>query len=72
MGAESVEEAGQGLDEFETCVWMTVITLTTVGLGDVVPETKLGRVTVMITACAAITFYALVVNIIVANVQVRV
>lgn len=62
-------DLGHGLDEFETCVWVTIITLTTVGLGDVVPATKLGRVAVVINSCAGIAFYALVVNIIVANVS---
>ena len=60
---------GHGLDEFETCIWVTVITLTTVGLGDVVPATKLGRVAIVLNSFAGIAFYALVVNIIVANVQ---
>eukprot|EP00285_Hemiselmis_virescens_P009745 CAMPEP_0173391874 /NCGR_PEP_ID=MMETSP1356-20130122/18632_1 /TAXON_ID=77927 ORGANISM="Hemiselmis virescens, Strain PCC157" /NCGR_SAMPLE_ID=MMETSP1356 /ASSEMBLY_ACC=CAM_ASM_000847 /LENGTH=450 /DNA_ID=CAMNT_0014349567 /DNA_START=12 /DNA_END=1361 /DNA_ORIENTATION=+ len=66
---QGTADVGHGLDEFETSLWVTIITLTTVGLGDVVPATKLGRVAIVINACFAIAFYALIVNIIVANVQ---
>ena len=38
------------LEQFLSCVWMIVITMGTVGFGDIVPATPVGRVLIMITS----------------------
>lgn len=38
------------LEQYLSCIWMIVITMGTVGFGDIVPETPVGRVLIMITS----------------------
>eukprot|EP00961_Rhodomonas_salina_P289940 3917724-Rhodomonas_salina.1 len=39
------------LADFDACLWMTIITMTTVGYGDVVAQTRMGRFVSCIVAC---------------------
>lgn len=50
------------LTEFASCLWLTLITMTTVGYGDVVPLTKIGRFVSAINACIGVVFLSLVIQ----------
>ena len=51
------------LHEFSNCLWCTVITMTIVGYGDVYPQTRLGRLTMMIASVSALIMVAISTNI---------
>ena len=57
------------LTEFASCLWLTLITMTTVGYGDVVPLTKIGRFVSAINACIGVVFLSLVIQGVVARVK---
>ena len=44
------EASGQNFSLYQNALWVTVITVTTVGYGDIYPKTHIGRL-VGITAC---------------------
>ncbi|EKX43780.1 hypothetical protein GUITHDRAFT_163752 [Guillardia theta CCMP2712] len=52
------------LDRFANCVWCTVITMTTVGYGDVFPSTRFGRLIAMLSAISAMIMVAVSTNIV--------
>ena len=57
-----IEGVGAGREEFGSiprAVWWAIATLTTVGYGDVYPETTLGRVAASVIAMAGIGVVAL-------------
>ena len=52
------------LHEFANCVWCSVITMTIVGYGDVYPQTRLGRATMMVASISALIMVAISTNIV--------
>jgi Ion channel len=50
------------IDSFMTSVWMIVVTITTVGYGDITPRTRLGRLVVMVAATSGIILLSLMTN----------
>jgi len=54
---------GRGID-FASCLYWSLITMATVGYGDIVPETGLGRLVASITAILGIMAYTLTVSVI--------
>ena len=38
------------LEDFESAVWLIIITITTVGYGDIFPQTRGGRIICILTA----------------------
>jgi len=52
------------LNEFANCLWCTVITMTIVGYGDVYPQTRLGRSTMMLASISALIMVAISTNIV--------
>lgn len=49
---------------FQDTVWMLIITMTTVGFGDLTPKTMLGRFCVGITAIVGIFLMALFISLV--------
>jgi len=58
------ELAHSKLHEFANCLWCSVITMTIVGYGDVYPQTRLGRVTMMTASISALIMVAISTNIV--------
>ena len=56
-----IVEAAQ-IDSFFKAIYFTVITLTTIGYGDICPATKLGQICVMVFACWCTVLLAFVVG----------
>ena len=50
------------LSEFENALYFTIITMTTVGYGDISPDTRLGRVAAVLVAFQGMVFFALIIN----------
>lgn len=63
------EGSGSQVDTAEEAIWWTLTTMTTVGDGDIVPETTLGRAVAMLTMFAGIgvfgAFTALIASLLV-------
>ena len=59
-GQVQVQEFGS----IPRCLWWSVITVTTVGYGDVSPVTAIGKVIASITALAGVTIIAIPIGII--------
>eukprot|EP00960_Hanusia_phi_P069715 767147-Hanusia_phi.AAC.6 len=59
-----IDVAHSRLDRFANCIWCTVITMTTVGYGDVFPSTRYGRVIAMLSAITAMIMVAVSTNIV--------
>jgi len=57
------------LADFDSCLWMTIITMTTVGYGDVVAQTRIGRFVSCIVACMGVVTVSLVINGVVARMK---
>jgi hypothetical protein len=52
------------LHEIASALWCTVITMTIVGYGDVYPQTRLGRCTMMVASISALIMVAISTNIV--------
>jgi len=50
------------IDSFMTSIWMVVVTISTVGYGDVTPKTKLGRLVTMVAALSGMVLFSLMTN----------
>merc|ERR1711918_267857 len=50
------------ITSYENAIWLTIITMTTVGYGDMYPNTVCGRAVAVITAITAVVMTALAVN----------
>src|SRR3990167_4133109 len=50
------------IDNFMTSVWLVVVTISTVGYGDVTPRTKLGRTITMVAALSGMVLFSLMTN----------
>ena len=50
------------LGKYRNCVWLTVITMTTVGYGDCFPQTRMGRICTVVACFFAVVLFALTVN----------
>mmetsp|Transcript_58953 Transcript_58953/g.120702 ORF Transcript_58953/g.120702 Transcript_58953/m.120702 type:complete len:454 (+) Transcript_58953:16-1377(+) len=57
------------LSNFDSCLWLTIITMTTVGYGDVVVQTRMGRVISTIVACLGVVTVSLIINGVVARMK---
>ena len=53
---------GANIDSYFKAIYFTVITLTTIGYGDICPLTKIGQTCVMIFACWCTVLLAFVVG----------
>jgi len=53
---------GANIDSYFKAIYFTVITLTTIGYGDISPLTKIGQTCVMIFACWCTVLLAFVVG----------
>jgi hypothetical protein len=54
----------QGLASFPNCVWFIIITMATIGYGDLAPVTRMGRIVAVVSCFAAVVLFALTVNIV--------
>ena len=50
----------QGFDKVENSLWWTIVTMTTVGYGDMYPQTLLGRIFAIIIMLSGISFIAII------------
>ena len=55
------------LGHYANCIWLIIITMTTVGYGDEFPVTSLGRVVAIMAALAAVIMLAITVNLVVSK-----
>ena len=64
-----------GIDGFGTALWWAIVTVTTVGYGDVVPETSIGRIiagALMLVGVSAIPITtSLVVSVFITRIQAK-
>mmetsp|Transcript_39668 Transcript_39668/g.124661 ORF Transcript_39668/g.124661 Transcript_39668/m.124661 type:complete len:500 (-) Transcript_39668:212-1711(-) len=66
MVFERVVDNG-ALQHFANCVWLTIITMTTVGYGDEFPTTLLGRMVSVMASIVAVVMLAITVNLVIAK-----
>lgn len=59
------------LSEFENALYFTIITMTTVGYGDISPDTRLGRAAAVLVAFQGMVFFALIINGVVERVSLN-
>ena len=57
------------LSHFSNCVWLIVITMTTVGYGDEYPTTFMGRLISIMASIAAVVMLAIIVNLVITKVS---
>ena len=55
------ETVNNEMDDYFSSVWLTIITLTTVGYGDISPKTKAGKITIVVIAIFGTFLISLVV-----------
>lgn len=58
---------GGALQYYANCVWLTVITMTTVGYGDLYPTTFLGRVVSIMASITAVIMLAVTINLVISK-----
>eukprot|EP01059_Diplonema_ambulator_P009317 TRINITY_DN1915_c0_g4_i1.p1 TRINITY_DN1915_c0_g4~~TRINITY_DN1915_c0_g4_i1.p1 ORF type:complete len:520 (+),score=179.97 TRINITY_DN1915_c0_g4_i1:34-1560(+) len=56
--------AEEGILNFADCMWLTFITMTTVGYGDLSPNTQVGRAVACVTALHGLLSSALLINVV--------
>lgn len=59
------------LAEFDNALYYTIITMTTVGYGDIVPSTRFGRYMALVIALQGVIFLALIIQGVVARVELN-
>ena len=59
------------LDQYENAIWCIIITMTTVGYGDVYPKTQVGRLVSIAAAFSAVVLVALSVNAVTERLQLK-
>mmetsp|Transcript_51853 Transcript_51853/g.105555 ORF Transcript_51853/g.105555 Transcript_51853/m.105555 type:complete len:472 (+) Transcript_51853:1-1416(+) len=55
------------LQHYANCVWLTVITMTTVGYGDLYPTTFLGRLVSVMASITAVIMLAVTINLVISK-----
>lgn len=53
---DQVESPSDGFDDFGDALWWSIVTITSVGYGDLVPETTTGRITASLLMVAGLAF----------------
>lgn len=71
MLAERGAAGSTDLDLYENALWCIIITMTTVGYGDVFPKTQLGRLVSITGAFSAVVLVALSVNAVTERLQLK-
>jgi hypothetical protein len=71
MLAERGAAGSTDLDLYENAIWCIIITMTTVGYGDVYPKTQLGRLVSITGAFSAVVLVALSVNAVTERLQLK-
>lgn len=71
MIAERGAAGSTDLDLYENAIWCIIITMTTVGYGDVYPKTQLGRLVSITGAFSAVVLVALSVNAVTERLQLK-
>jgi len=66
MCAERPTENG-ALRHYANCLWLVIITMTTVGYGDEYPSTMLGRIVSVLASLSAVIMLAIVINLVVSK-----
>eukprot|EP00281_Chroomonas_sp_CCMP1168_P014931 CAMPEP_0206211768 /NCGR_PEP_ID=MMETSP0047_2-20121206/177_1 /ASSEMBLY_ACC=CAM_ASM_000192 /TAXON_ID=195065 /ORGANISM="Chroomonas mesostigmatica_cf, Strain CCMP1168" /LENGTH=430 /DNA_ID=CAMNT_0053633697 /DNA_START=120 /DNA_END=1412 /DNA_ORIENTATION=+ len=61
---EDVNQSLGHMDQFHNCLWLVVITMTTVGYGDVYPSTDLGRFIAVASCFEAVVLLALCIDVV--------
>ncbi len=66
MGAAGIfyAESGHSIQNFEEALWWSIVTVTTVGYGDIVPVTLLGRTVASLLMATGTTFFGIYIGII--------
>jgi hypothetical protein len=59
------------LQSFSNCVWLIIITMTTVGYGDEYPTTMLGRVASIMASITAVIMLAVTINLVISKVSMN-